>query len=284
MKTYLLTWNPSHAGADGLNWLKKVVSALGHAKSKRDQWSSGSRKNIQLGNRVFLLRQGKDHPGMIGSGWVTSGWFEDGHWDEQKNEQGLKANYVKVAWDTMVLPADVLPRKKLMRGVLPASLVNTQASGCLIDATMATQLEKKWASHLKATYSQASQIMKPQSLEGSSDDSIDDLQGTDSSLFGSDGSKSVKKIVSGVIRDPKVRRWVAKRAKHRCERSECDDQRDYPGFIDVHHILGAGKGDRVWNCVALCPNCHREAHFAPNRVAINKALTKYARQFKPRGK
>jgi 5-methylcytosine-specific restriction protein A len=28
--------------------------------------------------------------------------------------------------------------------------------------------------------------------------------------------------------------------------------------------------------VALCPNCHREAHFAPNRAAINRELLKLA--------
>ncbi|MBU9434829.1 HNH endonuclease [Burkholderia multivorans] len=28
----------------------------------------------------------------------------------------------------------------------------------------------------------------------------------------------------------------------------------------MHHILGVEKGDRIWNCVALCPNCHRDTH------------------------
>jgi 5-methylcytosine-specific restriction protein A len=46
--------------------------------------------------------------------------------------------------------------------------------------------------------------------------------------------------------------------------------------------LGVEKSDRVWTCVALCPNCHRDAHFAPDCEAINKRLSKYAKRFRLR--
>jgi Permuted papain-like amidase enzyme, YaeF/YiiX, C92 family len=48
-----------------------------------------------------------------------------------------------------------------------------------------------------------------------------------------------------------------------------------------YHILGVGVSDRMWSCVALCPNCHREAHFAHDRDAINAALGSFARRFGP---
>jgi 5-methylcytosine-specific restriction protein A len=107
-----------------------------------------------------------------------------------------------------------------------------------------------------------------------SDDTFDDMPGIDPSLLGSDGAPRVPVVRSKVKRDPHVRTAVVRRAGGKCER--CDVKRDFPGFLDVHHILGAEKGDRVWNCVALCPNCHREAHFSPNCEEMNTELLKAA--------
>jgi 5-methylcytosine-specific restriction enzyme A len=111
------------------------------------------------------------------------------------------------------------------------------------------------------------------------DDSMDDLPGIDYALIGSDGAGRVPVVTSGVKRDPKVRRAVLARTKG-CERKACGITKVYTGFLDVHHILGAEKSDRVWNCVALCPNCHREAHAAPDRDQIDAALLEYASKFR----
>lgn len=109
-------------------------------------------------------------------------------------------------------------------------------------------------------------------------DSVDDLP-ADSALLGRDAGKPVSSIKSGHPRDLQVRRAVIKRAEGRCEQVECGASRPFLGFLDVHHILGVGVSDRVWSCVALCPNCHRDAHYAPDRDAINAALRDYALQF-----
>lgn len=112
------------------------------------------------------------------------------------------------------------------------------------------------------------------------DDTFDDLPTIDLSLYGSDGAPRISTTRSAVKRDRNVRREVIKRASQGCERASCPDARRYPGFLDVHHILGVEKSDRVWNCVALCPNCHREAHFAVDRDDINQRLLVYAASFK----
>lgn len=111
------------------------------------------------------------------------------------------------------------------------------------------------------------------------DDTFDDLPGVDYSGFGSDDPPRVPTISSKVKRDPKVRKEVIKRAINGCERESCGDKRRYTGFLDVHHILGVEKSDRVWNCVALCPNCHREAHYGSDRDRLNDKFLKYASQF-----
>jgi len=111
------------------------------------------------------------------------------------------------------------------------------------------------------------------------DDTFDDLL-IDPSALGTNSPARMESYSSSVKRDPRVRRAVAQRALGRCERDTCGTSRDFPGFLDVHHILGAAKSDRVYNCVALCPNCHREAHYSPNRDAINADLLKFASRFR----
>lgn len=110
-------------------------------------------------------------------------------------------------------------------------------------------------------------------------DSLDDLP-ADSALLGRDAGQRYVSLKSGYPRDTKVRATVIARAAGRCER--CGEQRPYPGFLDVHHILGVGASDRPWSCVALCPNCHRDAHYAPDRDSINKGLMEYAKRFTAR--
>lgn len=111
----------------------------------------------------------------------------------------------------------------------------------------------------------------------STDDTFDDI--SDVSALGRDAGVRVHSVRSGVRRDPQVRRAVIARARGTCERSGCGESRPFAGFLDVHHILGVYSSDRVWSCVALCPNCHREAHFSPDSEAINEQLNLFARQF-----
>lgn len=110
------------------------------------------------------------------------------------------------------------------------------------------------------------------------DDSLDDLP-IDARLWGRDNGERYTAVRSGYRRDQKVRTAVLERANGKCERDACGANRPYSGFLDVHHILGVGISDRAWTCVALCPNCHREAHFAPDRAAINQSLAIFAKQF-----
>jgi 5-methylcytosine-specific restriction enzyme A len=119
---------------------------------------------------------------------------------------------------------------------------------------------------------------------GGLDDTFDDLPSVDLSLLGSDGASKTIAVRSYVKRDPRVRAVVLQRAQGRCEREGCGVARAYPGFLDVHHILGAEKSDRVWNCVAVCPNCHREAHTAPDRDILNARLLEMVRRFEDSGR
>lgn len=110
------------------------------------------------------------------------------------------------------------------------------------------------------------------------DDSMSDLPGLDLSLLGRDAALQFSANVSKWARDPKVRTAVIKRSGGRCERPGCGASRPYKGFLDVHHILSVKVSDRVSNCVALCPNCHRNAHFSSDSESLNKSLLLIAQQ------
>lgn len=83
-------------------------------------------------------------------------------------------------------------------------------------------------------------------------------------------------------RDPEVRAYAIKRAHGKCEychRAPFNTPNGEP-FLEVHHVkqLADGGPDTVDNAVALCPNCHREAHFGTEKDAITKKLRNVLRK------
>lgn len=111
---------------------------------------------------------------------------------------------------------------------------------------------------------------------GAVDDTLDDLAGLDYDQIGSDNPPRIIRKRSYVRRNPAVRARVLARANGKCERPGCSEARKFGGFLDVHHIFGVSVSDRIKTCVAICPNCHREAHCSPNAEAINRQLKRVA--------
>lgn len=78
-------------------------------------------------------------------------------------------------------------------------------------------------------------------------------------------------------RSNKVRRYALLRANGKCEACGCpapfvDGQGN--GFLEVHHILRlADDGiDAPRNVAAICPNCHRRAHYSADRESFRQHL------------
>ncbi len=69
------------------------------------------------------------------------------------------------------------------------------------------------------------------------------------------------------VRNPDVVAEVLIRAKGHCE--QCKNSApflratDGTPYLEVHHVVQLSQGgeDSVSNAIALCPNCHRKAHF-----------------------
>ena len=79
-------------------------------------------------------------------------------------------------------------------------------------------------------------------------------------------------------RSAAVRRYVLGRASGVCE--ACSHDAPFvtltgAPFLEVHHIdrLSDGGPDQIHAVAALCPNCHREAHFGLQREVLKATLT-----------
>lgn len=80
-------------------------------------------------------------------------------------------------------------------------------------------------------------------------------------------------------RDTEVMAEAKARAGYKCEYPGCIwspflDAAGYP-YVETHHIvpLAAGGPDILENCSALCPGCHRRAHFASPEEQLNMRQT-----------
>jgi hypothetical protein len=141
----IATWNPVNWSWDDRT---EQVAATTAGVIVREPWSTGSRRNgIEPGDRVFLLKQGEEPRGVVGSGTCSSRIFQDDHWDEQR--EGAEANYVLIEWDTLLPDDDLLPHSELVARVPAGRNWRPQGSGTVLTAEGAIDLEALWAEHLQ---------------------------------------------------------------------------------------------------------------------------------------
>ena len=86
--------------------------------------------------------------------------------------------------------------------------------------------------------------------------------------------EKIQTVSTGYKRNPDVVAFVMIRANGICELCKQPapflKASDKSGYLEVHHWkpLSEGGEDTVANAVALCPNCHKEAHFGVNKDKI----------------
>lgn len=145
MATHLLTWNPRRSGDSAI---EAIAVELLSGRHKGSSWSSGSSRNISPGSRFFLLRQGVEPRGVVGSGWITGEPFSDLHWDRARAARGDEAHYVPIRFDHLIPPdvAAPFPGHRVTR--LKKIHWATQSSGIRIPDDAAELLEQYWRIHL----------------------------------------------------------------------------------------------------------------------------------------
>jgi 5-methylcytosine-specific restriction protein A len=78
------------------------------------------------------------------------------------------------------------------------------------------------------------------------------------------------------LRDDAVRQAVLNRANGKCEYCGRHTFKVDSGkyYLETHHIIALSKEgkDRISNVIALCPEDHRRAHYATNRLEVEKKM------------
>lgn len=138
--TYLLTWNPGNWHWDDGDLAEAIASTHAGTPAVR-RWSTGHNRRIRPGDRVFLLRQGRQGDrGIMAMGTATSVVFPDAHWDGSARS----ANYVAVDWALVVVPPDGIPLA-VLQATFPDQDWEPQSSGISVDPVVAAELARMWA-------------------------------------------------------------------------------------------------------------------------------------------
>ncbi|WP_035953702.1 hypothetical protein [Parafrankia sp. EUN1f] len=150
MGTFMLTWNP-----DSYDWEEEGgnyeggVARIASGATIKAMWSMGARRyGVEPGDRFYLLRQGVEPRGIVGSGYFTDGQIdEDVHWDDPDKT----AWYAEVVFEFLVDPADGLPTSQLLDEVPGFGWNTTYASGNEVRGEAVDQLEHMWKEAMTRT-------------------------------------------------------------------------------------------------------------------------------------
>lgn len=138
--SYLFTWNPARYPFQDLDSRIKSIESSG---STNVRWSTGGRRTLTKGERVFLLRQDEGHRGLVGIGEVDGPVIEAPHWDENERAQGKKSFEVDVQW--MALSREpLLDLSSLIAETGDATVWSTLSGGVGLTPAVAEKLEAAW--------------------------------------------------------------------------------------------------------------------------------------------
>ena len=256
MAAYLLTWNPK-------NWtwadLPEIAEKLSQGLPVHDRWSCGNNRSIEVGSRVFLLRQGVEPKGIVASGWTTRAPFPEPHWDPDRAAAGDLAYYIEFAADAIVNPAIASPLdvRTFDSGPLAEVYWDTPASGNSLPDAAAYALSSAWSTHLGT----------PSFGLGLGDPEIAAVEGTARVRF------VIHRARERALRDAKLdqARSRSTDGRLRCEVPGCgfDFEAVYGsiglGFAHVHHLKHLADSDnpsmtRLADLAVVCANCHAMIH------------------------
>lgn len=248
MATYLLTWNPNKWDWKAQDDFQDCLVELEEQGRCADRWSCGNNLSISPGDRLFLMRLGKEPKGIVASGYATSGVYEDEHWEAG---HGGKAFYVCLRFD--VLDPDLEPILPLseLKSVSNSMNWTPQMSGIRIKDEVASNLEASWSRFLGYKAS----TRPPQEVPYSA------------AVY----EGAVRQIkVNAYERSAEARRRCIARYGHSCSACEFNFESTYgdagKDFIHVHHLVPLSEvGDEYEvdpekDLRPVCPNCHAIIH------------------------
>src|SRR5688572_22322000 len=143
MPTYLLKWDATRC--DWRN-IREQSEAVINGQPVTRTWTCGNSRRIFPGDRVFIIRLGREPRGIIAAGTVSRGSYDSPTNEFQDGARGKGALCVDVKFEAIVEPRQDagLPRASLGHGALAAFAWDAQASGAQIPDAVAAALELAW--------------------------------------------------------------------------------------------------------------------------------------------
>lgn len=143
-KCFFVLWNGSDEGLDP-SVREEMIEETAAGLTYPDFWSFGQGYGDPLvGDRVFMLRTGKNR-GVVAAGeLISDGIFPGEHW----GESGREAKYVDVSWNVMLADEDRLPVEEVQQALADFKFPVLN-SGRLIKEPSASVLAELWERHLE---------------------------------------------------------------------------------------------------------------------------------------
>jgi 5-methylcytosine-specific restriction protein A len=269
LATYLLNYNPIRWEWEGIN---EAINQLKQNGSYIDSWSCGNRKNIEVGDRVFVIKLGNEERGIIASGLVYNGWYQDISWDEEKVKAGRLANYIDVDFDIILNPKkNILKYEELQKGKLGNMEWSNQSSGIIIPSEIAIELERVWSNYNNNVTIQNNNTNRNELIP-------EEIVNSNNYFEGS----TVKILVNRFERNAEARRVCIQHYGCKCYACKVTLADIYgeraKDFIHVHHIVPLRKiGKRyklnpIKDLRPLCPNCHAVIHRYKPEITIEELI------------
>jgi 5-methylcytosine-specific restriction protein A len=255
MPTYILTWNHTKWEWEDFDAAIRTVQS---GRTLKDSWSTGNSRQLQPGDRFFLLRQ-HDHQGITGSGMVTSSVYQAPHWDGSER----MANYVKIEFQHLVSADKVLGIEMLQEAVPTVQWRFIQASGIAVPPDEAERLEGLWLDHLN-------------------DIGLDPVELPDEVVApGRYVEGATHQVtVNSYERNPAARSACIAHYGTACVVCGFDFGQVYgdlgEGYIHVHHLRDLARigseyaVDPINDLRPVCPNCHAMLHRETPSMSIEK--------------
>jgi 5-methylcytosine-specific restriction protein A len=255
MQAILLTWKPSKWAVENL---KKMIEEHQNGQTTH-RWSSGTTKQISVGSRVFLMKQGKGQTGIFGSGEVVREPYEDDHYNADERKAGKQGLFVDVNFDQLYDPTASIPVDRSELREIDERLWNSQGSGKKIQQPVAAELERLWSARTGSSIQYAEEVLHPEKfVEGA--------------------SKAV--TVNAYERSPEARAKCIAVWGTSC--AVCNFHFEFfygplgKGYIHVHHLkpLSEMNDTYVVNPIddlrPVCPNCHAMLHKSSPPLSIEE--------------
>jgi 5-methylcytosine-specific restriction protein A len=246
-----------------LESLERNIEALKKGNKVILEWTSISTKKVQIGDRAFIIKLGKDPKGIVASGYIVSRPFLAPHWKDKTK----LVNRVLIDFDIILNSSsdEILDLEILKKGTLAEQHWSTESSGISIRSGVQNELEELWFKfitnkhtnqHFETDYGVQGEIL----LEGS--------------------RIEVRQTI--YERNPYARKVCLKTHGYSCKVCKFNFEESFGAigkeFIHVHHLKKISTIgtihiiDPVKDLVPVCPNCHAMLHKENPPMEIEKLI------------